>query len=141
MRRALPSFHRSAVLLALLAASAAACDGGCGNRKPFGGDLPASATDIREEDKDLFPDWEYYARATMPAADCDALLRNVAGKEGLLPITEHQWNDGAGDWSPGSPPPWWQPTFANGHYHGRKGDVNTCAGCENGMFFYWSGSH
>ncbi|HRI69046.1 MAG TPA: hypothetical protein PK156_32675, partial [Polyangium sp.] len=108
---------------------------------PFGGGLPASVTDVHEEDIDMFPDWEYYFRATMPNADCEALLAAVVAKEKLHFITEHDWFDGRGDWSPGKPPAWWKPSYAGGHHHGRSGDINICAMCRSGMFYYWTGSH
>lgn len=131
----------SGALLPLLLL-AGACAPSCREkREAFGGALPASASDIHEEEIDMFPDWEYYFRASMPTRDCEALLAKVAAKERLKLIAEHDWMGGQGDWSPGLPPTWWQPTWAGGHYHGRSGDVNTCAMCNNGVFYYWSGSH
>lgn len=117
------------------------CKKASSHRKPFGGDLPPSASDIHEQDVDMFPDWEYYFRATMPNSDCQALLAKVSSEENLHSVTEHDWRDGKGDWGPAMPPLWWKPMWADGHQHGRTGDVNTCAMCREGVFYYWSGSH
>lgn len=141
------SFRRKCVPFALLliwslaSGGAPSCKAGGKKRDPFGGGLPPSANDIHEQDIDMFPDWEYYFRASMPAQDCEALLAKVASQEGLRPISEHQWLDGQGDWGPATPPAWWQPTWAGGHHHGRRGDVNTCAMCRGGIFYYRIGSH
>ncbi len=89
----------------------------------------------------MFPDWEYYLRATMPRKDCEALLVKVSNEEHLRPVAEHQWLDGKGDWGPGNPPVWWKPTWVGGHQHGHNRDLNTCAMCRDGLFYYWTGSH
>ncbi|MBK8255272.1 MAG: hypothetical protein IPK82_21755 [Polyangiaceae bacterium] len=114
---------------------------GCKTKKPFGGMLPPSAVDVREVSVDMFPDWEYYVRATMPGPDCEALLVTLAGKEGLAPLMEHRFDGGNGEWGPGQPPVWWAPVYDGGHFHGKAGDVNTCAMCRDGIFYYWQGSH
>lgn len=107
----------------------------------FAAELPPSARDIREQKVDMFPDWEYYLTARMPEQDCEAWLLKLAQKESLQLTTEHKWLNGKGDWAPALPPPWWQLSDAAAHYHGRQGDVNTCAQCAGGTFFYWMGSH
>ncbi len=127
-------------VLALVIAMMLSCKGGK-KHVAFGGGLPQSASDIHEKEVEMFPDWEYYLRATMPGPDCDALLAKVVRQENLGYITEHRWLDGKGDWGPAVPLGWWQPTWAGGHYHGRQGDVNTCAMCRDGIFYYWTGSH
>lgn len=133
---------RSMSLLFMVSVVAASCcNSGTNTRRPFGGHLPPTVTDLHEEHVDMFPDWEYYFRATMPSPDCDVLLANVVREEKLTLIAEHDWKDGKGDWGPGRPPAWWKPNDAGGHYHGRAGDVNTCAMCREGKFYYFSGSH
>lgn len=129
------------ILLIAMSVFALSCKGVSTSRKPFGGDLPPSASDIHEENVDMFPDWEYYLRATMPRKDCAALLAKVSSEEHLHPVTEHEWLGGKGDWGPGIPPSWWTPNWVDGHQHGRTGDVNTCAMCRDGVFYHWSGSH
>jgi hypothetical protein len=128
-------------ILALAGGGAPSCKADGKKLYPFGGRLPPSASDIHEQDIDMFPDWEYYFRASMPAQDCEALLAKVASQEGLQPISEHRWLDGRGDWGPATPPAWWEPTWADGHHHGRSGDVNTCSMCRGGIFYYWTGAH
>lgn len=113
---------------------------GC-KEKGHGWDLPPTATNVQVAEIDMFPDWEYYFRATMPPADCEALLLAVAAKEHLTKIAAHDFQDGRGDWGPMSPPGWWGPEPAGSHHHGRTGDVNTCAMCSDGVFYYWQGSH
>ena len=133
--------HALLPLLALAAGVTPSCKRSENKREPFGGELPRSASDIQEQQIDMFPDWEYYVRARMPIQDCGALLAKVASQENLLPVATHRWLDGKGDWGPASPPMWWHPTWPGSHHHGRQGDVNTCAMCVDGIFYYWSGSH
>lgn len=140
-------FHRKYASLALLSilalagGSASGCKADGNRRNPFGGELPPSASDVLVYDVDMFPDWEYYVRASMSAQDCEDLLAKVASREGLQPISEHRWLDGKGDWGPLNPPIWWQPPWTSSHHHRRRGDVNTCAMCTGGTFYYWTGSH
>lgn len=128
-------------VLGLAGGLAPSCKGEGKKREPFGGGLPPTASDVYEQSIDMFPDWEYYFRASLPTQDCEVLLTKVASQESLQPISEHDWLDGRGDWGPATPPAWWQPTWVGGHHHRRRGDVNTCAMCRGGIFYYWMGSH
>lgn len=112
---------------------------------PFSGQLPESAVDIQEQNIDMFPDWAYFVKATMPPAECTTLLRKVA-REDRLSADATTCSPGLPRIVPGVPggarPAWWQPPCDGTWFGGSVGDIDTYAGCSTqGVFFFGTGSH
>jgi hypothetical protein len=103
--------------------------------------LPASATEIRDEALDVFPDSAYFLKARMPQEDFEAYcmaIRLSPHYPGRVYTDQDHWLS----WSSVHKLEWWDPSDnLDGTYVLQEGREWTMAKYENGKVYVTSFSH
>jgi hypothetical protein len=107
---------------------------------PFRRALPASATEIRDEALDGFPDYSYYLKAKMPREDFEPYCAAI----GLSRATPERVSDGAPwlSWRTRPGVTWWTPSASlDATYERQEGHCWVLAKYENGEVYVTAFSH